>query len=57
LWIRTRKIKELTDFINCFGGVCSQCGKHNKPKQIIEKTYEENPEPQPTKVVRATWGS
>ena len=29
----TRERKEPTDFINCFEGICSQCGKHNKPKQ------------------------
>ncbi len=30
----TRKQKEPTDFINSFDNVCSQCGKHNKPKEI-----------------------
>ena len=52
----TRKRKEPTDFINCFDGVCSQCGKHNRPKQIKEKIYEEIPDPQPTKIVKARWG-
>ena len=52
----TRERKEPTDFINCFEGICSQCGKHNKPKQIKEKTYEEIPDPQPIKIVKARWG-
>ena len=52
----TRKRKKPTDFISCFDGVCSQCGKYNRPIQIKEKTYEEIPDPQPTKVVKARWG-
>ncbi len=52
----TRKLKEPTHFINSFDGICSQCGKHNKPKKIKEKSYEEIPDPQPTKVVKARWG-
>lgn len=52
----TRKRKEPTDFINCFDTVCSQCSKHNKPKKIEEKTYEEIPDPQPTKIIKAQWG-
>ena len=52
----TRKRKEPNDFINCFDNVCSQCSKHNKPKEIREKIYEEIPEPQPVKVVKAEWG-
>ncbi len=53
---RTRQKKEPTHFISSFENVCSQCGKRNKPKEIREKTYEEIPEPQPVKVVHATWG-
>jgi len=52
----TRKLKEPNDFINCFDGVCSQCGKHNNLRNIKEKIYEEIPEPQPTKIVKAEWG-
>ena len=52
----TRKRKEPTDFINCFDGLCSQCGKHNKPIKIKEKIYEEIPDPQPVKIVKAEWG-
>ena len=53
---RTREEKKPTHFIDLFDGVCQKCGKHNKPKEIIEKTYEETPEPQPVKVVKARWG-
>src|SRR3989338_6445699 len=53
---RTREEKKPTHFIDLFDGVCQKCGKHNKPKEIIEKTYEETPEPQPVKVVKASWG-
>jgi len=53
---RTREEKKPTHFIDLFDGVCQKCGKHNKPKGIIEKTYEETPEPQPVKVVKARWG-
>lgn len=52
----TRKQKEPIDFINCFDGVCSQCGKHNRPTKIKDKTYEKIPDPQPVKVVKAQWG-
>ena len=52
----TRKKKVPTDFISCFDYVCSQCGKHNKPKEIKEKTYEEIPDPQPMKIIKAEWG-
>src|SRR3989344_1253908 len=52
----TRKQKEPTAFINCFDDICSQCGKHNKPKKVKNKIYEEIPEPQPTKIVKAEWG-
>ena len=51
----TRERKEPTDFINCFENICSQCGKHNTPKEVKTKTYEEAPEPQPTKIIKATW--
>ena len=52
----TRERKEPTDCINCFDNVCSQCGKHNEPKKIKEKIYEEIPDPQPTKIIKAQWG-
>lgn len=52
----TRKQKEPTDFISHFDDVCSQCSKHNKPKEIKTKVYEEIPDPQPTKIVKAEWG-
>ena len=52
----TRKQKKPTDFITCFDDVCSQCGKHNKPKKVKSKIYEEIPEPQPTKIIKAEWG-
>lgn len=52
----TRKQKEPTDLINLFDGVCSQCNKQNKPKEIKTKVYEEIPDPQPTKIVKAEWG-
>ena len=52
----TRKQKEPNALINCFDDVCSQCGKHNKPKKVKSKIYEEIPEPQPTKVIKAEWG-
>ncbi len=53
---RTRGQKEPTHFINLFDGLCQKCGKHNKPQEIMEKIYEETPEPQPAKVVKARWG-
>lgn len=52
----TRKLEEPTDFINCFDNVCLQCGKHNRPKKIKEKIYEEISDPQPTKITKAKWG-
>ena len=52
----TRKQKEPNDFINCFEGICSQCGKHNKPTKVKSKIYEEIPEPQPIKIIKAEWG-
>ena len=52
----TRKQKEPTDFINCFDGICSQCGKHNNPVKVKTKIYEETPEPQPIKVIKTEWG-
>ena len=48
----TRKQKEPNDFLNCFDGICLQCGKHNKPTKVKSKIYEEIPEPQPIKVVK-----
>ena len=52
----TREKREPTNFIDCFDGVCSQCGRHNKPTKIKTKGYEEIPDPQPTKIVEAKWG-
>jgi len=52
----TRKLKEPDDFINCFDNVCSQCGKHNKPREIKSKIYEEIPDPQPITTIKAKWG-
>jgi transposase len=52
----TRERKEPTDFISSFDNVCSQCGKHNKTKKVKTKIYEEIPEPQPTKIIKAEWG-
>lgn len=52
----TRKRKQPTDFISSFDNVCSQCGKHNKTKKVKTKIYEEIPEPQPTKIIKAEWG-
>ena len=52
----TRKQKDPTDFISCFDDVCSQCGNHNKPKRVKSKVYEELPDPQPIKIIRAEWG-
>lgn len=52
----TREKKEPTDFISCFDDICSQCGEQNKPKEIKEKMYEDIPDPQPIKVIKATWG-
>jgi len=52
----TRERKEPTDFISSFDNVCSQCGKHNKTIKVKTKIYEEIPEPQPTKIIKAEWG-
>jgi len=52
----TRKRKEPTDFVDCFDGICSLCGKHNRPKEVKTKIYEEIPDPQPVKIVEAKWG-
>ena len=52
----TRKREEPTDFINCFDNICSQCGKHNKPAKVKSKIYEEIPDPQPIKIIKAEWG-
>mgnify|MGYP001576252405 CR=1 FL=1 len=52
----TRERKKPTDFINCFDDICSRCSKHNAPKEIKEKIYEEIPDPQPIKVIKAQWG-
>lgn len=52
----TREKKQPTHFTNSFDGVCKRCGKHNKPKEILKKIYEESPEPQPIKVIEAKWG-
>ncbi len=52
----TREQKEPTDFINCFDDVCSQCGKHNNPREVKTKVYEEIPDPQPIEMIKAEWG-
>jgi len=52
----TRKQKEPTDYINYFDGVCSRCGKRNNPAKVKSKIYEEIPEPQPIKIIKAEWG-
>ena len=52
----TREQKEPTDFVNCFDNVCSQCSKHNEPKEIKQKIYEEIPDHQPTKIFKVEWG-
>lgn len=52
----TREKKKPTHFINLFQDLCSECGRHNKPIEIRDKTYEEIPKPQPTKVTKAKWG-
>ena len=49
----TRKRKAPNEFINCFDDVCSQCGKHNKPAKVKSKIYEEIPDPQPVKIIKA----
>src|SRR3989339_1073973 len=52
----TREQKEPTDFVNHFDNVCSQCSKHNEPKEIKQKIYEDTPDPQPTKIIKVRWG-
>src|SRR3989338_11593894 len=52
----TREKKQPTHFTNNFYGVCKKCGKHNKPKKILKKIYEEIPQPQPIRVIEAHWG-
>lgn len=52
----TRKQKTPADFINCFDGICSQCGRHNNPKEVKSKVYEEIPDPQPVKMIKTQWG-
>lgn len=52
----SRERKEPTDFVSSFDPVCSQCGKTNKIKEVRTKIFEEAPEPQPTKIVKAEWG-
>lgn len=52
----TRRMNVPTDFLSCFDNVCAQCGKHNKAKKVKTKIYEEIPEPQPTKIMKAEWG-
>ena len=52
----TRQLKEPNDFINCFDNICSQCGKHNKLQEVKSKIYEEIPDPQPVKIIKARWG-
>jgi len=53
---KTRKLKDVTDFLESFDNVCSQCGNHNIPKELKTKTFEEIPCPQPTKIVKTQWG-
>ena len=53
---RTREKKKPTGFLNSFQNICTKCRKRNKPKKIKEKIYEEIPEPQPIKVIKARWG-
>ena len=52
----TREKKNPTDFISCFDDICSQCGEQTRLKEIKEKMYEDIPDPQPIKVIKATWG-
>jgi transposase len=52
----TREKKEPTNFVDCFDSVCSQCGNHNQPTTIKTKVYEEIPDPQPIKIIKAEWG-
>ena len=53
---KTRQQKEVTDFVESFDNVCSQCGDHNIPKEIKSKIFEEIPEPQSTKIIKTQWG-
>lgn len=52
----TRERKKPNFFINNFDGTCQKCGRHNKPKKIFDKVYEEIPEPQPIKIIKVRWG-
>jgi len=52
----TRKLKKPNFFIDYFDNICSQCGKYNKPHDVKSKIYEEIPDPQPTKTIKAKWG-
>ena len=52
----TREKKQPKNFIKSFDGKCKRCGKHNNPKRIIEKIFEEIPEPQPILVIKSEWG-
>ena len=52
----TRLKNEPTDYISCFDNVCSQCGEYARSEEIRSKTYEEIPDPQPIKIVKAEWG-
>lgn len=53
---KTREKKKPNHFINNFDGICTKCGKSNKPKKIKTKIYEEISKPQPVKVIKAAWG-
>jgi transposase len=53
----TRKQKEQTDILESFDNICSQCGHKSIPFEIKSKTYEEIPDPQPTKIIFSQWGS
>ena len=52
----TREKKQPTHFINSFDDLCRRCGKHNKPAKILNKIYEDIPEPQPIKIIKVSWG-
>lgn len=52
----TRERKKPNFFINNFDGACQKCGRHNKPKKIFDKVYEEISEPQPIKIIKVRWG-
>jgi transposase len=52
----TREKKKPTLYINSFDGVCEKCKRHNEPKEIYEKTYEEIPKPKKVRVIKVKWG-